>query len=299
MDAKKKKKKKLERKKDYVLLLSSETDLRAIRVKNNILTLEEDITKDRHADTLVGLETAQAIARAIVKGLVVEQITADGRLVATDGEGDGGQGVTAREGVSLLATARTGHLLVVGFHDIIIDHEQSGTRIGNCIDRARADGAASNPVSIGGEPPVSFRAVDVGVGDRARVLAVVEEAEIVRAGFLVLQDHGKQGFGKLGLDIVEPRLLRGRLDLVDGTERETHQAIAALLCKFGTDFRGCLDGLLADRVATDRDLVQFHVTAGAAAVLITDLPRPGGFVGSRGTGCVDVVSTLGTGREGF
>lgn len=67
-------------------------------------------------------------------------------------------------------------------------------------------------VSISSKAPETLGAVDVGVGDLAGVLGIVEVAEVVAAGGVVLQSHGEKRGVQFGFDSVKECLLRPRLD---------------------------------------------------------------------------------------
>jgi hypothetical protein len=70
-----------------------------------------------------------------------------------------------------------------------------------------SNGAKVSSAGSGGEHPESLGAVYAGVSEVTLELGLVNKAEIVGSGSLVLQSHRKQGSVELRLDSVEPSSL--------------------------------------------------------------------------------------------
>lgn len=132
---------------------------------------------------------------------------------------------------------------------------------------------AANLVAVGTEHPEALGAVDIGVGQRAGVLGLVDEAEVIGAGLVVLQGDSKQRLIELALDSVKEGLLRLGLDGVDGAESQTEQTIVVLvLHELLADLLGSLNGLTGGLDATNNDSVLVDFTAGRALVTVGDGP---------------------------
>ena len=135
--------------------------------------------------------------------------------------------------------------------------------------------------------PEALAAVDGDVGDGAGVLGAVDEAEVVAAGFALLQVDGEELLLESGLDSVEEGGLLLRADGVDAAERETKETVVVgVLCELGGNLGGGLDCLRGGCYGTDDDLVGVDVSAGARAVLVLDTP---GCSGDLLAGCGRVV----------
>jgi hypothetical protein len=85
-------------------------------------------------------------------------------------------------------------------------------RTSNAADGAGAGRAVADGVAVRGELPEAIAVVDVGVGQRPGELGLVDEAEVVRAGRVILQADGEERGVQLGLDGVEEGGLRLGLD---------------------------------------------------------------------------------------
>lgn len=97
----------------------------------------------------------------------------------------------------------------------------------NASDRAARLGASL--VAISSEAPEALGVVDLGVGERAGVLGLVDKAKVVGAGRVVLQSNSEERRVQLGLNSVEEGSLRLGLDSVDGAESQTKQAVIVLV----------------------------------------------------------------------
>lgn len=253
--------------------LSSETKARAVGVEDNILALQEDITKDREAQTRVALDTTEALGGALRDGGVVDQITRNDSIIAGDGNREVRQGSRAIEGVATSRGVRssTADLLVVGGDDLIIEQQEGGTGVSNTLDGAAGLGA--DLVAVSGEAPEALRAVDISVGQGSGVLGLVSEAEVVGAGGVVLQGDGEERRSESRLHGVEEGGLRLGLDSVDRAESETEQAVVVLvLGELLADLGGSLDSLTGGLDSADGDGILVDITAGGAAVSVGDGP---------------------------
>lgn len=113
------------------LRLSSKAQLRTVRVKDDVLALEEDVAEDGEANALVGLQTAEAGLAALRHGLEVEVLGRHGGGVLADGEAQLGQLRVAREGVAagVLVVLRALDLLVVLVDDLVVEQEEGGAGV--------------------------------------------------------------------------------------------------------------------------------------------------------------------------
>ena len=72
------------------LSLSSEAELRTLRVEDHVLALQEHITQDGQSETAVALDTAVAGGAAGRNGSVVDVLARNDGLVVADHDGEGG-----------------------------------------------------------------------------------------------------------------------------------------------------------------------------------------------------------------
>lgn len=160
------------------------------------------------------------------------------------------------------------------------------------------DGATrgrTNLVGVGSEAPEALGAVNLGVGERAGVLGLVNEAEVVAAGSVVLQGNSEQRRVQLGLHSVEESSLRLGLDGVDGAESQTKQAVVVLVVdELLADLGGSLNRLGRSLDATNHNGVLVDVTASRALVTVGDGPAVASQLGSVAARLVEAV----TGRLG-
>ena len=244
--------------------------------ENHKLRLEEHIPEDGLPDAGITLQAAEA-ARA-VHGRIV-QITArhDGRI-PFNLEREIGQGGAAREDVTAvgLAVGGTLDLSVIGGDDVVGEEQERGARVGDGGDGFRHGGRGADLVAAAGEAPEPLRVVDGGVGDVARVLAVVDVAEVVTTRGALLQVGGEERAVEATLGVGEEGLLLIRLDGVDGAEGEPEEAVALVLRELRADGFGELDGLARDGGATYVDDVGVDVAAGGAAVSVANAPGRAG-----------------------
>lgn len=248
--------------------------------------LEGDVAVDGEADAAVGLEAAEAAGAGLVGGGVVDVLAGDGDGGITGAEGEVGEVGVAGEDVAALGLVDLGavDLLVVGVDDGVGEEGEGGAGVGNA-----ADGGA---VHVGGEAPESLAVVDIDVGDVAGVLGVVDDAEVVGAGGVVLEIGRPGGDVKVVGDVVEEGLLAVRGDGVQGAESETEEAVVVgVLGELVRDLGGGLDGLAVEADAADVDHVVVDAAARGAAVTVADAPGGARDLG-RARGAAGVVLGL-------
>lgn len=257
-------------------------------VEDSVNALEEDVTEDRHADTIVGLDTTVASAAA---GRSKVDVTArDDESLAADSDVEVGKVGAAREDVAALGAAvrRAGDLGIVGLDGGVGDEEEGGAGVSDGgADAAGGGGGGADAVAAGGELPEALATVHGDVGDGAGVLGAVDEAEVVAAGFALLQVDGEELLLESGLDSVEEGGLLLRADGVDAAECETEETVVVgVLCELGRNLGGGLDCLRGGCDGTNDDLVGVDVSASARTVLVLDAP---GCSGDLLAGCGRVV----------
>jgi hypothetical protein len=71
------------------------------------------------------------------------------------------------------------------------------------------------------EDPVSLRRIHFCIPNLAIIFKGVDEAKVVVAGFVVLQVDSEKRRSKAGEDVLEPRILLCRIDLIDVAETKT------------------------------------------------------------------------------
>jgi hypothetical protein len=265
------------RKSFYIhLRLRSETETRAGLglIEDSVNALEENVSKDRHANTVVGLNTT--VASAATGRSKVNVAARNNESLATDSNVEVGKSSAAREDVAALGAAvrRAGDLGVVGLDSGVGDEEKGGAGVSDGgADAAGGGGGGADAVAAGGELPEALAAADGDVGDGAGVLGGVDEAEVVAAGCALLEVDGEELLLERGLDGVEEGVLPCRADGVDGAEREAEEAVVVgVLGELSRDLSGCLDCLRGGSDGADDDLVGVDVAAGARAVLVADVP---------------------------
>lgn len=242
-------------------------------IKHHKLRLEEDIPKDRLADPAVALQAPEA-APGFGRGGVVHVIARRDRVVRLDAEREVRQGRGAGEDVAAVGLAVGGarDLGVVGGDDVVGQEEEGGARVGDGGEAVGSGGRRADGVAAGREAPEALAVVHGRVGDVARVLAVVDVAEVV-ATRLALAQIGREERGvEAGLGVGEEGPLLVRPDGVDGAEGEPEEAIALVLGEFRTDGPGQFDGLAGHGGAADADHIGVDVSTGGAAVSVANAP---------------------------
>lgn len=168
-----------------------------------------------------------------------------------------------------------------------------GGRTGNGTDGVGLGLTVADGVSVSRELPEALGGVDVGVGDLAGVLGVVDEAEVVGPSGVVLQGHGEEGRVELRLDGIEEGGLRLGLDGVDRAECQTQQTVVVLvLGELRTDGAGGFHGLRVGCHVTHCHGVLVDIAAGGAAVAVRDIPRGSAQLGGAGGGFVYTMARL-------
>lgn len=117
--------------KQDILSLSGETQLRTIGVEDNVLALQEDVTEDGEADVRVGLNSTVAGRATVRNRSVVDVIARDNGTVATDSDGKGWEAGAAIEDIATIAVAvlSTVDLVVVGLNDIAGKQEEGSAGV--------------------------------------------------------------------------------------------------------------------------------------------------------------------------
>jgi len=165
-------------------------------------------------------------------------------------------------------------LAVVGLRDGVVDEHEGGAGVGDGGARARVLLLlAADAEAVRAELPETLGRVDGDVGERAGELGTVNVSELVGSGGGVLQVGGEEGLGQGGLDVVEKRLLAGRLDGVEFAESQAEEAVAVHVLREGRAERGGeLDRLSGHRRASDVHGVRPHISARATPVAVADAP---------------------------
>ena len=187
---------------------------------------------------------------------------------------------------------------VVGFDKGGGGEEQRGACVGDGGEGG-AGGFGADGVAGGGEAPKALAAVDGGVCDVARILAVVDKAKVVGARGALEEIGGEERGVEGRFRVCEEGVLGSGGDRIDRGEGEAEEAVGLVGCEFGGDGLGGFDGLGGDGGAADGNGVGVDVTAGGRTVAVAD--GPGGacefFGGRAGCGVVDVVVGLFRGGE--
>lgn len=193
---------------------------------NNVLALKEDVTEDAEANTIISLDTTEASTSTIVKRSVVDVFTGDSLLDAANGDGEIREGSRAREDVTALGSIvlRTRDLGVVGLDDSGVGVDEGCAGVKDTGD-GLGGGGCTDAVGGGAEAPETLGVVRVDVGDGAGVLALVDVAEVVGAGGVVLELDGEERRRELRLDGVEESLLLLGLHRVNGGHGQAEQTV--------------------------------------------------------------------------
>jgi hypothetical protein len=252
--------------------LVREPDPRAARVlEDDVLALQEDVAKDREANARVDLDATKARGAAILDGGVVDVLAGDTLLDAGESKRKVGQGSRAGEDVSSVRVAVGGarDLCVVSPDDSGGQVEERGARVSDAVDAGRDGRAGTDAVAREGELPEALGAVDVGVGDRTRVLGAVDVTKVVRTSSVVLEGGGKERLAQRALNCVEEGRLRRRADGVDGGKGQTEEAVGVnIVGELGRDRGSGLDSLPSGGGSTYGNLVCVDLAGSARSVTV-------------------------------
>jgi hypothetical protein len=115
------------------LRLSGETKARAFCVENDILALEEDITEDGEANARVALNTTEAAGATSRDRSVLDVLSRNNGIVATNGHGEVRQIGVAREDIATSRVVVLGavNLLVVVRDNAVIEQEECSSSVYN------------------------------------------------------------------------------------------------------------------------------------------------------------------------
>lgn len=222
-------------------LLSSETDSwsASADIVDSKDALKEDVTEDGESNTSVALNTTVALSPGVVDWCVVDQAAGNGESLAANCDVEVGESCAAGEDVTTLArrVGGAGDLSVVcgDYSRWEVEERSAGVSNGSA-DRARGRGAGANGVATCSELPESVGGVDVGVGDRAGVLAGVDVAEVVGTCGVVFEVYSKELLGKRSLDGVEKGSSLVWRDGVDAAESKAEQTVVVnVLCERRAD----------------------------------------------------------------
>ena len=156
-------------------------------IEHDESSLEGNVTVD--IDAQAGARLQAAKAGAVTGVAEVHQVAwnRDACAVVVDSEREVGRARIARERVTSsepveLAAADVG---VVVVHDLVGEKQQRSARIGDALDAGLLEAVTTNLVARRGEAPEAETVVYRGVGNRARVARVVDEAEVVGTGCVV------------------------------------------------------------------------------------------------------------------
>lgn len=119
------------------LSLSGESQLRALRVEDHVLALQENITQDGQSQTAVALDTAKAGGAASRDGSVVDVLARNNGLVVANHDSEVRGVGRARENVAtgFLALLSARNLLVVGGDDFVIEEDEGGTGVYTLVSK--------------------------------------------------------------------------------------------------------------------------------------------------------------------
>lgn len=122
------------------LSLSSEAQLRTLRVEYHVLALQEHITQDGQSQTAVALDTAEAGGAAGRNGSVVDVLSRNDGLVVADDDSEVRRGGRAGENVATGFIALLGaiNLLIVGGDDLVVEEDEGGTGVCTLISKEKA-----------------------------------------------------------------------------------------------------------------------------------------------------------------
>lgn len=222
-----------------------------------------------------GISTGVLTRAALRDGRIVDIIPRHHRAVTPDAQRDTGQGSSrAGEGVSALRgiVPRATDLAVVSRDNALRHEQQRGARVGDGVNGGGHEVGRADGVSGAGELPEAVGRVDGHVRDGARVLARVDEAEVVAARLAFHQVGREERSGQGGDGVGEEGLLLVRRHRVDLVEGEPEEAVVVVLYELGTDGIGQLDGLPRHYCGADADDVGVDVAARPAAVAVRDVP---------------------------
>lgn len=282
--------------------LLRETEARAAggNVVDNVLALEEDVAEDVEPDARVVLDTAEAGAGAGGDGGVVDVLARHGLSDTADGDGEGGQGSTAREDVATLGVVvlSAADLGVVSLDDGRVNVDQSCASVDDGVNLIADGGARADLVAGGSEAPETLAVVDGNVGDGTSVLGGVDEAEVIGTGGVVLEGDSEELLSKRALDSVEEGLLSGGGDSVDAAESKTEKTVGVLiLLELCRDRGGSLDSLGGGSHTSNSDLISVDLARRAGTIAVADLPRVATLELGGISLVVVVTSKLGRGLE--
>lgn len=241
---------------------------------NNVLALQEDITKDVEPDARVALDTTEAGAAASLDGSKVDELSGNSLFDATNGDREGWERGAARESVASGGVVVLGspNLRVVCADDGVIKKHKSGASVEDTAEGSAA-AAGSNTVAGGREAPESLAVIGIDISDRSGILGVVNETEVVGTGSVVLKSDGEEGAGQLVVDGIEEGSLRLGRDGVDGAECQTEQAIGVhILAELSRHRLGSLNSLRSSCHGTNGHCIGIYLAAGTRAIAIGDLP---------------------------
>lgn len=265
-------------------LLRSEAELRgrALHGEDNKLTLQENVTKDREANTIVGLDTTIALRSGDLS--IVDVGAGDDELLASNDGREAGQSSRARENIATLGVVVLGtrDLSVVRRDNGIREKEESGAGVSDSGERAGDRGLGANCVTTCGELPESISSVYGYVGDASSVLGGVDKTKVVGSSRALLEVSGEELSGQRALNGVEECSLLLGLNSVDGGESQSEQAvIVGVRDKLAGDGCRCFNCLRGGSNTPNNDLVSIHNTASAGSIAIADVPGLASLLGAR------------------
>jgi hypothetical protein len=116
------------------LLRESEPGAATARLEDNVLALEEDVTEDAEADTLVGLDTTEA--GTVTNGRIVDEPAGNSLLDSTHSNSKVGQSSSAGEDVTALGrrVLGTADLGVVGANNGGVGVDKGGAGVDDTVN---------------------------------------------------------------------------------------------------------------------------------------------------------------------
>lgn len=147
-------------------------------IKDSQDSLEENVAENAEADTGVWLDASEALLSGLVERSVVDVLSWNLEALAANRDVEVWRSRAAREDVASLhaVVLSSTDLAVVGAADVGWQVKESGAGVSNGdANRAAGGVAGSDGVPACVELPKTVLSVDVGVGDAARVLGVVDE----------------------------------------------------------------------------------------------------------------------------
>lgn len=180
----------------------------------------------------VALNPAEASVATDLGVLDVRAVDVRHETAAADFDAEGGHVSVA--GVDVAACfgghARAVDLAVVGFGDVVVDHDEGGAGVG---DGGAGVGVlhvfAADAVGGGLEFPPAAAFVDWRGVELARVLCGVELAELVGSGGVDVEVGGEDFLFEVVGDVLEEGFLGSGLDGVDLAERKAEKAVVVLV----------------------------------------------------------------------